>query len=93
MSVHLLSPHRGVYEDSPPVVLTTSYVRGASSAPFVLQTVGEALQTTVERFPDREALVFVEQGIRKTFEEFQQDVSLFIYVLRSRRFEQNLDHL
>lgn len=68
--------------DSPPTVpaLTTSYVRGTSSTPLVLHTVGEVLQRTVERFPEREALVFVEQGIRKTFAQFQQDVSLFIKV-------------
>lgn len=76
---HLLSPHRSVHVDSPPAVpaLTTSYVRGTYSAPLVLHTVGEVLQRTVERFPEREALVFVEQGVRKTFAQFQQDVSLF----------------
>uniref|UniRef100_H3D2Q8 Medium-chain acyl-CoA ligase ACSF2, mitochondrial n=1 Tax=Tetraodon nigroviridis TaxID=99883 RepID=H3D2Q8_TETNG len=65
-----------VHVDSPPAVpaLTTSYVRGTSSAPLVLHTVGEVLQRTVERFPEREALVFVEQGVRKTFAQFQQDV-------------------
>ncbi|TWW82104.1 Acyl-CoA synthetase family member 2, mitochondrial [Takifugu flavidus] len=73
---HLVSPHRDIHGDSPPTVpaLTSSYVRGTSSSPFVLHTVGEVLQRTVERFPDREALVFVEQGVRKTFEQFQRDV-------------------
>lgn len=86
---HLLSPHRSVQVDSPPTVpaLTTSYVRGTSSTPLVLHTVGEVLQRAVERFPDREALVFVEQGVRKTFAQFQQDVSLFIYTLISTMTE------
>lgn len=71
--------------DSPPTVpaLTTSYVRGTSSTSLVLYTVGEVLQRAVERFPDREALVFIEQGVRKTFAQFQKDVSLFIDTLRS----------
>lgn len=69
--------------DSPPTppALTSSYVHGKSSTPLVFHTVGEILQRTVERFPDREALVFVEQGVRKTFAQFQQDVSLFIRTL------------
>lgn len=72
----LLSPHRSLHVDCPPTVpaLTTSYVQGTSSTPFVLHTVGEALRRTVERFPDREALVFVERGLRKTFAQFQEDV-------------------
>lgn len=82
---HLLSPHRSLHVDSPPTVpaLTTSYVRGTSSTSLVLYTVGEVLQRAVERFPDREALVFIEQGVRKTFAQFQKDVSLFIDTLRS----------
>lgn len=77
---HLLSPHKSVHVDSPPTApaLTTSYVRSSPSTPLVLHTVGEVLQRAVERFPDREALVFIEQGVRKTFAQFQQDVSLFI---------------
>lgn len=73
----LVSPHRDIHVDSPPTIpaLTTSYVQGTSSSPFVLHTVGDVLQRTTERFPDREALVFVEQGVRKTFEQFQRDVS------------------
>uniref|UniRef100_A0A3B5K1A9 Medium-chain acyl-CoA ligase ACSF2, mitochondrial n=2 Tax=Takifugu rubripes TaxID=31033 RepID=A0A3B5K1A9_TAKRU len=72
----LPAANRDIHGDSPPTVpaLTSSYVRGTSSSPFVLHTVGEVLQRTVERFPDREALVFVEQGVRKTFEQFQRDV-------------------
>ncbi|XP_068192292.1 medium-chain acyl-CoA ligase ACSF2, mitochondrial-like isoform X2 [Antennarius striatus] len=37
-------------------------------------TVGQMLDSTVQRWPDREAVVFVEEGIRKTFALFQQDV-------------------
>ncbi len=37
-------------------------------------------QRTVERYPDREALVFMQDGMRKTFAQFYQDVSDFAYV-------------
>ncbi|XP_042363382.1 medium-chain acyl-CoA ligase ACSF2, mitochondrial [Plectropomus leopardus] len=67
---------RGIHVDSLPVVptLTTSYAHGTSSKPLLHMTVGETLLRTVERWPDREALVFLQDGVRKTFAQFQQDV-------------------
>ncbi|XP_070846535.1 medium-chain acyl-CoA ligase ACSF2, mitochondrial [Chaetodon trifascialis] len=67
---------RGIHVDSPPVIptLTTSFAHGTSSSTLLHYTVGESLQRSVERFPDKEALVFVEDGVRKTFAEFQRDV-------------------
>lgn len=38
------------------------------------QTVGQSLQTTVNKWPDREAVVFLQDGVRKTFSQFQHDV-------------------
>uniref|UniRef100_A0A667X8H1 Medium-chain acyl-CoA ligase ACSF2, mitochondrial n=1 Tax=Myripristis murdjan TaxID=586833 RepID=A0A667X8H1_9TELE len=68
----------GIHVDSPPVIpaLTTSYAHGTSSTPFLHATVGEILQQTVERWPDREAMAFLQDGVRKTFAQFQQEVSL-----------------
>lgn len=65
--------------EPPPIVptLTTSYAHGTSSIPLFYCTIGDVLQRTAERFPDREAMVFVEDGVRKTFAQFQQDVSLY----------------
>lgn len=67
---------RSLHVDSPPYVptLTTSYVHGTSSTSMLYQTVGQSLDSTVQRWPDREALVFLQDGIRKTFSQFQQDV-------------------
>ncbi|XP_034563362.1 medium-chain acyl-CoA ligase ACSF2, mitochondrial [Notolabrus celidotus] len=67
---------RGIHVDSPPNIptLTTSYAHGTSSSPLVHYTIAEALQRTVDRVPDREAVVFVQDGVRKTFAEFQLDV-------------------
>ncbi|XP_008435694.1 medium-chain acyl-CoA ligase ACSF2, mitochondrial [Poecilia reticulata] len=67
---------RSIHVDSPPVVptLTTSYVHGTSSTALLHDTVAEALQKSVERWPDREAMAFLQDGVRKTYAEFQQDV-------------------
>ncbi|XP_053708323.1 medium-chain acyl-CoA ligase ACSF2, mitochondrial-like [Synchiropus splendidus] len=62
--------------DSPPhrETLTSSYVHGTSSLPMLSLTVAQSLDQTVQRSPDREAVVFLEDGIRKTFAQFQLDV-------------------
>ncbi|XP_044035990.1 medium-chain acyl-CoA ligase ACSF2, mitochondrial [Siniperca chuatsi] len=67
---------RGIHVDTPPVTptLTTSYAHGTSSTSLLHTTIGETLQKTVERWPDKEALAFLEDGVRKTFAQFQQDV-------------------
>ncbi len=39
------------------IVTAPSYVSGTSSQPLIGETIGENLRRTVERFPDREALV------------------------------------
>ncbi|KAJ8251392.1 hypothetical protein GJAV_G00220840 [Gymnothorax javanicus] len=67
---------RALHVDSPPSVpeLTTSYVHGTSNRSLLSQTVGETLQNAAERWPEREAVVFLEGGIRRTFSQFQQDV-------------------
>lgn len=65
-----------VHVDSPPSIptLTTSYVHGISSHPLLSSTVDQCLQHSVERYPDREAVVFMRDGMRKTFAQFYQDV-------------------
>uniref|UniRef100_A0A8C4DG91 Medium-chain acyl-CoA ligase ACSF2, mitochondrial n=1 Tax=Dicentrarchus labrax TaxID=13489 RepID=A0A8C4DG91_DICLA len=67
---------RGIHVDSPPTIptLTTSYAHGTSTTSLLHTTVGETLLRTVERWPDREAMAFLEGGVRKTFAQFQQDV-------------------
>ncbi|XP_063077684.1 medium-chain acyl-CoA ligase ACSF2, mitochondrial [Engraulis encrasicolus] len=69
-------PSCAIHVDNPPVQpsLTTSYAQGTSNHPLVGLTVAQALQRAVERWPDREAVVCVQDGVRKTFTQFQQDV-------------------
>jgi fatty-acyl-CoA synthase len=52
----------------------SSYVHGASSVPLLGETIGQNLDRTTARFPDRDALVSVHQGVRQTWAEFHAAV-------------------
>ncbi|KFW09593.1 hypothetical protein N327_09090, partial [Fulmarus glacialis] len=54
--------------------VTNSYVQGTLDIPLLTKTVGQCLDETVERFPDRDALVFCRDGVRKTFAQFKEEV-------------------
>lgn len=54
--------------------LTLSHTRGDTDTPLIDQTIGDNLDDTVLRFPDRDALVDVTQGRRWTYTEFRDDV-------------------
>ena len=47
----------------------SAYVKGASVPPLAKLTIPQAFRKTAEKFPDKEAVVFVHQNIRKTFQE------------------------
>ena len=51
-----------------------SYAHGACDTPLLGETIGQNLDKTVARFPDREALVSVPQGRRYTYAEFHAGV-------------------
>jgi fatty-acyl-CoA synthase len=51
-----------------------SYVHGASEVPLLGETIGRNLDRTTARFPDREALVCVHQGLRYTYAAFHAAV-------------------
>ena len=52
-----------------------SYVHGASDIPLLGETIGENLKKTVEKFPNREALICSHQNYRATYQEFYDQVS------------------
>ena len=54
--------------------MTPSYAQGPSDVPLLGETIGENLRRTVERFPDREALVVRHQGYRATYAELWREV-------------------
>ncbi|XP_032641009.1 medium-chain acyl-CoA ligase ACSF2, mitochondrial [Chelonoidis abingdonii] len=62
--------------DAAPVtpVSTNSYIQGATNIPLLTKTVCQCLEETAHRFPEREALVFCRDGVRKTFAQFIQEV-------------------
>ena len=50
--------------------MTAAIDSGATNTPLIEQTIGDNLDATVARFPDREALVVPHQDIRQTWAEF-----------------------
>ncbi|NYH17717.1 AMP-binding protein [Paraburkholderia bryophila] len=53
-----------------------SYVRGSTQVPLSDATVSQFLRDTAQRFPTRPAVVFREQGIRWTWQEFADEVDV-----------------
>src|SRR3954468_14125757 len=51
-----------------------SYASGTSSTPLLGDTIGDNLDRTIERFPEREALVSVHQDLRYTYAQFGEAV-------------------
>jgi fatty-acyl-CoA synthase len=51
-----------------------SYASGTSSTPLLGDTIGDNLDRTIARFPDREALVSVHQDLRYTYAQFGEAV-------------------
>ncbi|XP_069510981.1 medium-chain acyl-CoA ligase ACSF2, mitochondrial [Ambystoma mexicanum] len=55
-------------------VTSNSYVHGISNVRLSSRTVAQCLQDTANRLPDREAVVFPQNEIRKTFAQLTQEV-------------------
>jgi fatty-acyl-CoA synthase len=63
-----------------------SYASGASGLPLIGQTIGENLEATAARFPDREAIVVPYQDVRLTYREFNTEVDLMARRLLAEGF-------
>ncbi|XP_003467090.1 medium-chain acyl-CoA ligase ACSF2, mitochondrial [Cavia porcellus] len=61
------------YRASPPVG-GLSYVQGSTQFPLIHKTVGQCLDATAQRFPDREALVVLHEDVRMTFAQLKDQV-------------------
>ncbi len=59
---------------------------GDTDIPLLEQTIGDNLEATVRRFPQREALVVVHQGIRWTYRQFDDKVNRVARGLLARGF-------
>ena len=53
-----------------------AYSSGDRTTPLLQETIGANLESNVARFPDRDALVSIHQGIRQTYREFDRSVDL-----------------
>ncbi|KFU93427.1 hypothetical protein M959_10577, partial [Chaetura pelagica] len=54
--------------------VTNSYVQGSLDTPLLTKTVGQCLEETAQRFPNREAVIFCRDGVRKTFAQLKEEV-------------------
>ena len=54
--------------------LQTSYFQGSRDQALLEKTIGEVFIETAERFADREALVVRHQGIRRTWQQYREEV-------------------
>ncbi|XP_072024538.1 medium-chain acyl-CoA ligase ACSF2, mitochondrial-like [Amphiura filiformis] len=54
-----------------------SYVHNTGDHPLIGKTIGEYLDETTEKYPDREAVIFCRDGRRCTFAELRQKVDDF----------------
>ncbi len=54
--------------------MTAATAVGPTDVPLLHETIGQNLEATAARYPDREALVVVHQGIRQTYREFDATV-------------------
>ncbi len=64
--------------------MTAAIDAGATDTPLLEQTIGDNLAATVDRFPDREALVVPHQDIRQTWTEFAATVDAVAKGLMAR---------
>src|SRR5271163_3441653 len=54
-------------------IRTLSYAHGTSTTPLLNDTIGGVLDKAAERWPDQEAVVVRDQGVRLTFAELRRE--------------------
>ncbi|XP_005394228.1 PREDICTED: acyl-CoA synthetase family member 2, mitochondrial isoform X2 [Chinchilla lanigera] len=64
----------GEKHSTPPPIGGLSYVQGGTRFPLTHNTVGQCLDATAQRFPDREALVVLHEDVRMTFAQLKDQV-------------------
>lgn len=63
-----------IFENHPLSNAGQSYVKGDTSKPLIYQTVSQLLASTVKEHGERQAFIFIEQEIRWSWADFQQQV-------------------
>ena len=64
-----------------------SYANGSNDSPLLGVTVGQLLDDTARRWPDQDALIVVEQGVRWTWRELRERARTFAAGLLALGFE------
>ena len=59
-------------------VLTHSYCQGTGSSPLLGETIGQRLDKITELYPDREAVVFVDDNKRSSYADFREEVTVIL---------------
>jgi fatty-acyl-CoA synthase len=67
--------------------VTRSYAHGAVDTPLLGETIGESLERSVARFPEREALVVRHQDVRLTYHALDQQVDRLARALMAAGLE------
>ncbi len=67
--------------------VTASYSQGSTDRPLLAETIGENLDNTSKRFPDRQAIVSVAQNVALTYREFNEEVNKLARALVAHGFK------
>ncbi|KAL8163306.1 UNVERIFIED_CONTAM: hypothetical protein K2H54_017039 [Gekko kuhli] len=75
-TIGILGVRCALQSKAPPTAQVTkkSFVRGVTDIPLISKTVDQCLEETTNQYPEREAVVYSKEGVRKTFAQFRQDV-------------------
>lgn len=63
-----------------------SYIQGHTDSHLVNTTVGDCLEATAQRFPNREALVILHENIRMNFAQLKEEVGTDLEPSKSSRW-------
>ncbi len=77
MTVEVRPPMTTQSDTSQTDKLALSYVSGPSDKPLLGISIGDMFDQTAVKFPDNEALVVRQQGIRLTYRQLQSEVNRF----------------
>src|SRR5215469_13663089 len=61
-------------KEAPMINRQLSYAHGACDTPLIYQTIGVRFEQGVAQWPDHEAFVVCDQGVRLTFAEMKREV-------------------
>ncbi|XP_077984125.1 medium-chain acyl-CoA ligase ACSF2, mitochondrial-like [Glandiceps talaboti] len=68
------TPRRNFTNSCPQNQYIKSYAHTVGSTPLVGQTIGKIIESTTEKYPDKTAVVFCRDGIKKTYTQLKEEV-------------------